>query len=255
MRAKLLAPAVVVPEQIPQRPFWSAQHLGVGAIVSIRPQVHRSPLTHRKNELYVRWADVVGRVTHGWLAEGTPVRKVSNSVAIRHQSIGYEDRVSAWNTLRFHIARAPHWNLIDWLCQFGFLHLPLLHAVIRELGGAVPRSDDPLTTITRLARLITHKEHHMKVVQKDAPKTVKRTVASKNNTKTVQTAAPKGRASEFTGQRIIRLKKENPRREGSKGYQSWEVIEKGMTYEQYIEAGGRRVDLAWDIAHGNIRMK
>ncbi len=56
------------------------------------------------------------------------------------------------------------------------------------------------------------------------------------------------------GKRIVRLTKENPRRAGGKGYKSWNLLKKGMTYEQFIAAGGRHTDLAWDISHGNVKL-
>ena len=63
-----------------------------------------------------------------------------------------------------------------------------------------------------------------------------------------------GRVSAFAGKTIVRLVKENPRREDTHGYNSWNLLKKGMTYEQYIAAGGRRVDLAWDIMKGNVKL-
>jgi hypothetical protein len=63
-----------------------------------------------------------------------------------------------------------------------------------------------------------------------------------------------GRVSQFAGKTIIRLVKGNPRREDTHGYNSWNLLKKGMTYEQYIAAGGRRVDLAWDLMKGNVKL-
>ncbi len=54
------------------------------------------------------------------------------------------------------------------------------------------------------------------------------------------------------------LKKEvrtNPRREGTHGHHSFEVVKNGMTYEEYIACGGRNRDLAWDVEHGYIRLE
>jgi hypothetical protein len=52
-------------------------------------------------------------------------------------------------------------------------------------------------------------------------------------------------------------KKTNPRREKSHGHRSLEAIrtKPGITYEQFLRAGGRRVDLAWHIEHGNAEAK
>ena len=48
--------------------------------------------------------------------------------------------------------------------------------------------------------------------------------------------------------------KRNPRRKGTRGWHSFEIILKnpGIVYEQYIAKGGRRQDLDWDWAKGNV---
>lgn len=65
----------------------------------------------------------------------------------------------------------------------------------------------------------------------------------------------RGRTSSLAGKSIIKLSVENPRREGTNGWKSWNLITVGMTYEQYVAAGGRRVDLAWDLKAGHIELK
>ena len=47
----------------------------------------------------------------------------------------------------------------------------------------------------------------------------------------------------------------NPRRAGTNGFTSFEILlanPEGLQYEDYLAAGGRRVDLAWDLAHDNV---
>lgn len=73
-------------------------------------------------------------------------------------------------------------------------------------------------------------------------------------------SAPRGRKSEHCGHLLYPLKDENPRREGSHGYKSYQILLdakakakggkgfKGLPYEEYIAAGGRGNDLQWDIA-------
>lgn len=63
-----------------------------------------------------------------------------------------------------------------------------------------------------------------------------------------------GRPSKFTGKKITKLVKENPRREGSAGFKSFALIQNGMTYEKYIAAGGRRTDLDWSIKHKHVKV-
>tara|TARA_R110000868_G_scaffold98439_5_gene270909 strand:+ start:4083 stop:4634 length:552 start_codon:yes stop_codon:yes gene_type:complete len=72
-----------------------------------------------------------------------------------------------------------------------------------------------------------------------------------------QTANRKGRSSSFKG-KLISISpslEKNPRREGTNGYKSIEIVinaRNGITYEEFIDQGGRRKDLAWDLAHGFV---
>lgn len=44
----------------------------------------------------------------------------------------------------------------------------------------------------------------------------------------------------------------NPRKQGTHGYRSFQVLLEGgeMTIAEYLRRGGRRNDLAWDVQHG-----
>lgn len=75
----------------------------------------------------------------------------------------------------------------------------------------------------------------------------------KKAAKKKQTAGT-GRKSQFAGKKLSKVAKENPRREGSAGHKSFSVIKNGMTYEQFLAAGGRRTDLDWDVAHGHVKV-
>lgn len=76
-------------------------------------------------------------------------------------------------------------------------------------------------------------------------------------------AAGTGRASPNKG-KLIKLGKNasledgtvrNPRREGTYGHKSMQIIidagDAGITYEAFIAAGGRSNDLNWDVEHNN----
>ena len=67
-------------------------------------------------------------------------------------------------------------------------------------------------------------------------------------------AVSAGRTSAFSGKIIRRLVKENPRREGSKGYKNWTIYKKGMTYEEFLKAGGARSCLAKDIERKTVKL-
>ena len=80
-------------------------------------------------------------------------------------------------------------------------------------------------------------------------------VAAKAET---QSAAKKGRSSAFNGKTLKAKSKDNPRREGTNGHKSMAIIlaagDKGISYEAFIAAGGRRVDLAWDFNRGAVEV-
>lgn len=63
-----------------------------------------------------------------------------------------------------------------------------------------------------------------------------------------------GRPSAFAGKTITKLVKDNPRREGTLGHKAWGILRSGMTYEQYIAAGGERKHLAWDLEHKYVSL-
>lgn len=76
-------------------------------------------------------------------------------------------------------------------------------------------------------------------------------------------AGGSGKTSAFAGKQLFPTVKSdeagtpiNPRRSGSWGYRSLAIIigQPGITYEEFLAAGGRRVDLAWDVKHGSVRV-
>jgi predicted GIY-YIG superfamily endonuclease len=66
----------------------------------------------------------------------------------------------------------------------------------------------------------------------------------------------RGRVSTFKGKKITSLVQENPRVAGSHGWQSMKIIldNPGITYEEFIQKGGRRVDLAWDLKYQRLEL-
>jgi len=50
------------------------------------------------------------------------------------------------------------------------------------------------------------------------------------------------------------INKTNPRREGSIPWKSYEALGQGILVSTYLERGGRRVDLKWEIDHGNVSL-
>lgn len=75
--------------------------------------------------------------------------------------------------------------------------------------------------------------------------------------------APKGDTSaqhwgKYAEKTITALVTENPRREGTHGHKSFAIIlkagAKGISYEDFLKAGGRRQDLAWDEARKAVKL-
>lgn len=91
-----------------------------------------------------------------------------------------------------------------------------------------------------------------------APKKAKVVKAAKAaNAEAADGNGRRGRNSMFDG-RKFKAKDGltvNPRRAGTNGFNSFEILmanPDGVNYEEYLAAGGRRVDLAWDLAHDNV---
>ena len=63
----------------------------------------------------------------------------------------------------------------------------------------------------------------------------------------------RGRPSIFDGKTLNKVKN-TTRKDDSIGHRCWMLIFKGMTYEQYKEAGGTRRHLAWEIDKGHIEI-
>lgn len=87
--------------------------------------------------------------------------------------------------------------------------------------------------------------------KRSAKKTPTKRVA---RAKKVSTGA-RGRTSKYAGKKLYKLEKENPRRQGTFGYKSWEKLENGMKMEDAIAAGARLKDLAWDIDRKRIEVR
>lgn len=68
--------------------------------------------------------------------------------------------------------------------------------------------------------------------------------------------APRAAASsDDAGKKIYRIVKTNPRKENTWGWKSFNVVKDGMTVAEYLKAGGRRNDLAWDVDHKFLELR
>jgi hypothetical protein len=67
----------------------------------------------------------------------------------------------------------------------------------------------------------------------------------------------KGKRVSFKGEMIEAICQENPRRQGTGGWTSMQILIDAngpISFEDFLEAGGRRIDLAWDLKY-NDRVK
>ena len=65
------------------------------------------------------------------------------------------------------------------------------------------------------------------------------------------TGPGKGRPRSNGDSIIVKVSKENPRKEGTHGWNSWNLLKPKITVDEYIAAGGRGNDLRWDIDKGH----
>jgi hypothetical protein len=79
-------------------------------------------------------------------------------------------------------------------------------------------------------------------------------VAAKTKKKAASTGTKKTYTRLDPDKKIRLLAEGNPRREGTAGHKSYSLLTSGMKVSTALEKGARRVDLKWDIAHGNIEL-
>lgn len=86
------------------------------------------------------------------------------------------------------------------------------------------------------------------------PDSTQTKVENKMLDNTEEQKSGRGRKSELLGKSLTCTSDGNQRREGSHGHKSLQIVidNPGITTEAFIEAGGRLVDLKWDIDKGNV---
>ena len=110
---------------------------------------------------------------------------------------------------------------------------------------------DRATAEKRVSDLITA---HNELVGTSSKKSAAKKEA-KASSSSEESSGRRGRPSSYSGKKLYPLVKDNPRREGTCGYKSFALITKGMTYEDFIAAGGRSRDLDWDVKHEHVEVK
>ena len=172
--AMLLHPALFIPRTKKHLP-WS---LGTGSIVGLLTEAEDgtslvSASTGVKNERYVQAADAIGRQHEGWLAARTPLRPVANDS--RLVLCGERTPLTFWDRLR-EILAVEGFTMVHWTTSMKAADRQLARQVIRELGGAVPKTKDNLLLKEVLLRVT---QAHTKEDQMAAAKKTKAAAPAK----------------------------------------------------------------------------
>jgi hypothetical protein len=61
---------------------------------------------------------------------------------------------------------------------------------------------------------------------------------------------PRASGDKYANVVIVRLTETNPRKEGTSGWKSWNLLKNNMTVKEFLLAGGVKRDLEWDITKG-----
>jgi len=87
--------------------------------------------------------------------------------------------------------------------------------------------------------------------------TAKKSLAKAKTGKVAAAANGSGKRAAANQQMMFVVAEENPRREGTNGWRSFEIVrkagKKGLTIEAFLSGGGRMIDARWDEGKGNIK--
>lgn len=111
--------------------------------------------------------------------------------------------------------------------------------------------------LPRVVKLLENKSPDIDKIKKLVSNDTAEKISKIPVKKEFKTPGPK---SKFLGKKIYLKVKENPRREGTHGHKSFEILKdlgfnRGMPYEEYKQLKGRNNDLQWDIDHGYVEVK
>lgn len=90
----------------------------------------------------------------------------------------------------------------------------------------------------------------------EAPKAKRSRRIKVTEEKEAEESTPKtSRRARFNKDQVITLLvNENPKRKGTLAWAKWEIYENGMTVGEYLEAGGKRSTLLYDVEKGYIEI-
>ena len=94
-------------------------------------------------------------------------------------------------------------------------------------------------------------------MRKSIKKSAKRAATKRATKNAARNGNHRGRVSALEGKKLFLTKavlKSNPRRTGTWGFRSLEIIRKknGITYNDAVAKGARGVDIRWDIKYHRI---
>lgn len=80
------------------------------------------------------------------------------------------------------------------------------------------------------------------------------TAETVNAAEKAEAEKPKGKRSKYSGTNLWYVHETNKRQAGSWGNKGMQIIidQPGISYEDFVKAGGRTVDLAWDVDRNNV---
>ena len=89
----------------------------------------------------------------------------------------------------------------------------------------------------------------LKAEKKEKEVKPKAAKAEKSEDKEIKIPGPKGK---YADKYLYKKVDTNPRREGTHGHRSFELLKDGMTGQEAQKAGVRSNDLDWDVKHGFV---
>jgi hypothetical protein len=111
-----------------------------------------------------------------------------------------------------------------------------------------------MATKIKTAPKTSSKKEAKSTLKTSSKKQSKPTIKTNKTTKEFESSYPRPRYV-FDEQKIVKLVKENPSREGTHAHENWEMIKNGMSVAKYLENGGSIKDLRANLHRGNIELK
>lgn len=192
-------------------------------------------LTHKSHPC-VLWAEKC-EANYTWLVELG--KALASEYTIRYQKVHKSQHVL------YALADAPN-------------NLPQKN--LTPFALAMPDDIKHKCPITAYRNYYCHKRkvmHRFSYTNRNQPNWLKPTYNMLTNTKSILSketnkATTNNRSKFPASAKIYKAQNKNPRREGCKGYETWEIIKDGMTIAEFIEAGGERIHLMYDYGRGAV---